>query len=206
MVQLSLREEGGGQFKIFIEGKSAHAGVEPEKGRNAIEELAHKIIHLQQLTNDKEGIHVNVGIISGGTAANTIPAQAEATVDVRISEMKQIQTVQKQIEKICETTYVEGTKTVLVGEIDRMPIEKTDKIVSLLNVIQQAGQEIGVTITDMATGGSSDGSFTAAAGVATIDGLGPIGGFFHREDEYLEISSLLERTLLLAEVIQKLSN
>lgn len=197
---------GGGQFKIFIEGKSAHAGVEPEKGRSAIEELAHKIIHLQQLTNDKEGIHVNVGIISGGTAANTIPAQAEATVDVRISEMKQIQTVQKQIEKICETTYVEGTKTVLVGEIDRMPIEKTDKIVSLLNVIQQAGQEIGVTITDMATGGSSDGSFTAAAGVATIDGLGPIGGFFHREDEYLEISSLLERTLLLAEVIQKLSN
>lgn len=197
---------GGGQFKVLVEGKSAHAGLEPEKGRSAIEELAHKIILLQQLTNYKDGCQVNVGIVSGGTAANTIPADAIAIVDVRISEIKQIQTVQKQIEKICATTFVEGTKTKLIGEIDRMPIEKTDKISSLLEVIKQVGQEIGVIIKDTETGGSSDGSFTFAAGVATIDGLGPIGGYFHREDEYLEISSLIERTQLLAEVIQKLSN
>ncbi len=197
---------GGGQFKILIEGKSAHAGLEPEKGRSAIEELAHKIIHLQQLTNYKEGIQFNVGIVSGGTAANTIPAEAMAIVDVRISKLKQIQTVQKQIEKICATTYVKGIKTKLVGEIDRMPIEKTEEIASLLKVIQQVGKEIGVTIKDTATGGSSDGSFTFASGVATIDGLGPIGGLFHSEEEYLEISSLIERTQLLAEVIQKLSN
>ncbi len=196
---------GSGQFDIVIEGKSAHAGIEPEKGKSAIEELAHKIIHLQQLTNHKEGIHVNVGIISGGTAVNTIPAVATATIDVRISQMKQIQDIQKEIEKICAMTYVEGTKTKLMGEIDRMPIEKTDRVKSLLEVIVQVGQEIGLTITDTATGGSSDGSFTASAGVATIDGLGPIGGFFHSEDEYLEIPSLVERTLLLAEVIQKLS-
>ena len=130
-----------------------------------------------------------------------------AIVDVRISKLKQIQTVQKQIEKICATTYVKGIKTKLVGEIDRMPIEKTEEIASLLKVIQQRGKEIGVTIKDTATGGSSDGSFTFAAGVATIDGLGPIGGdLFHSEEEYLEISSLIERTQLLAEVIQKLSN
>ena len=197
---------GGGQFKILIEGKSAHAGLEPEQGRSAIEELAHKIIRLQQLTNYQEGFLVNVGTISGGTAANTIPAEAVATIDVRISKVKQIKTAQEQIEKICATTYVQGTKTKLIGEIDRMPIEKTDKIASLLEVIKQVGQEIGITITDKETGGSSDGSFTFAEGVATIDGLGPIGGFFHSEDEYLDIASLTERTQLLAEVIQKLSN
>lgn len=197
---------GGGQFKILVEGKSAHAGLEPQKGRSAIEELAHKIIHLQQLTNYQEGYLVNVGMINGGTAANTIPAEAVAILDVRISKIKQIKTVQEQIEKICAMTHVEGTTTKLIGEIDRMPIEKTDKIASLLEVIKQVGQQIGITISDTATGGSSDGSFTFAEGVATIDGLGPIGGFFHSEDEYLEIPSLIERTHLLAEVIQKLSN
>ena len=203
---LVTARRGGGQFKILIEGKSAHAGLEPEKGRNAIEELAHKIIRLQQLTNYKEGIHVNVGIINGGTAANTIPAEAVALVDVRVSELQQVQTVQNQIEKICATTYIEGTKTQLIGEIDRMPIEKTESIASMLEVIKQVGEKIGVVITDTATGGSSDGSFTFAAGVATIDGLGPVGGYFHSENEYLEVPSLIERTQLLAEIIQKLSN
>lgn len=197
---------GGGQFKIIIEGKSAHAGLDPKKGRSAIEELAHKIIHLQELTNDEEGIHVNVGMVSGGTAANTVPAEAVAIVDVRISKLNQIEIVQKEIEKICATTYVDGTKTRLIGEIDRMPIEKTGQIATLQEVIKQVGYEMGITITDTATGGSSDGSFTFACGVPTIDGLGPIGGFFHSEEEYLEIPSLIERTHLLAEVIQSLSN
>ena len=197
---------GGGQFKIIIEGKSAHAGLDPKKGRSAIEELAHKIIHLQELTNDTEGIHVNVGMVSGGTAANTVPAEAVAIIDVRISKINQIQMVQQQIERICATTYVHGTKTRLIGEIDRMPIEKTDRIATLLEVVKQVGNEMGVTITDTATGGSSDGSFTFACGVPTIDGLGPIGGFFHSEEEYLELPSLIERTQLLAEIIQALSN
>lgn len=197
---------GVGQFHILVEGKAAHAGVDPDKGSSAIEELAHKVIALQQLTNHKEGIHVNVGMVSGGTAANTVPAAAEAIVDVRISQVNQVISLQKQIEKICETTYVAGTTTKLTGTIDRMPVEKTEQVLSLLQVIQQAGQAIGMTITDTATGGSSDGSFTAAVGVATIDGLGPIGGLFHSEDEYLDIPSLIERTLLLATVIQALSN
>jgi glutamate carboxypeptidase len=196
---------GSGQFQIIVEGKSAHAGIEPEKGKSAVEELAHKIIHLQQLTDHQKGIHVNVGIISGGTSVNTIPAMATATIDVRVSQMKQIEPIQKEIEKICAMTHVEGTKTKLIGEIDRMPVEKTDGVKSLLKIIQQVGQGMGLTITDTATGGSSDGSLTASAGVATVDGLGPIGGLFHSEEEYLEISSLLERTLLLAEVIQRLS-
>ena len=197
---------GGGQFKIIIEGKSAHAGLDPKKGRSAIEELAHKIIHLQELTNDTEGIHVNVGMVSGGTAANTVPAEAAAIVDVRISKIDQIQMVQQQIEKICDTTYVHGTKTKLIGEMDRLPVEKPDKIAKLLEIIKQVGYDIGVLITDTATGGSSDGSFTFACGVPTIDGLGPIGGFFHSEEEYLEIPSLIERTQLLAEIIETLSN
>lgn len=196
---------GGGQFKVFVEGKAAHSGIEPEKGHSAIEELAYKVIKLQQLTNHEEGISVNVGLIQGGTAANTVAAEASAHVDVRISQKKQINPLKEQIEKICATNYIAGTKTNVIGKIERIPMEKNQRTEALLSVIKQAGQELGLTITDTATGGSSDACLTSAMGVATIDGLGPIGGFFHSEEEYLVISSLLERTLLLATVIQKLS-
>lgn len=195
---------GVGQFKISVEGKAAHSGIEPEKGSSAIEELAYKVIKLQQLTNDKEGIHVNVGMISGGTAVNTVPAFATAKVDVRISKKEQMELVQKNIEKICSTIFVYGTKTSLVGKIDHVPMEKNEQTEQLLKMIQQAGDEIGLTIMDTATGGSSDGSFTSAVGIPTIDGMGPVGGHFHSEEEYLDIPSLFERTLLLAKVIQKI--
>ncbi|MFD6206942.1 M20 family metallopeptidase [Peribacillus sp. NPDC060253] len=202
---LVTARRGCGQFKVDIVGVAAHSGIEPEKGRSAVEELAHKIIALHRLNDKKEGISVNVGMIEGGSAVNMIASHAAAFVDVRISEKKQEDIILKQMKKICAETYIPGTKTTLSGKMDRSPMEKTEKTILLLETIRQAGKEIGIPITDTATGGGSDASITSELGIATVDGLGPIGGNAHGEGEYLEIPSLTERTLLLATVLQKLS-
>lgn len=196
---------GKGNYTLHVHGKAAHSGIEPEKGRSAIEELARKVIQLHELSDPKRGINVNVGVIEGGSSVNTVSEHASAQIDIRISEMEQVQPLEEKLEEICSTTDVTGTKVVLEGEINRPPMEKTEKTRQLLEVIRRAGESIGVEIDDTATGGGSDASFTAALGIATIDGLGPIGGNAHSDKEYLELASFIPRTLLLATVIQMLS-
>ncbi|MGE7601086.1 M20 family metallopeptidase [Peribacillus sp. NPDC097675] len=196
---------GVGQFKVEVVGRAAHSGIEPEKGQSAIEELAHKIIAFHKLTDLHQGIGLNVGIIEGGSAVNTVAPRASALVDVRFSNKDQVEFILKQMKSICAKTFVPGTKTSLSGKVDRPPMEKTEQTIGLLEIIRQSGDEMGLTITDTSTGGGSDASFPSELGVATIDGLGPIGDCAHSDDEYLEIESLFDRTLLLATVLQKLS-
>lgn len=196
---------GNGQFTLEIHGKAAHSGIEPEKGRSAIEELAHKVIQLHKLSDPVHGINVNVGLIEGGSAINTVSDHAVAKIDIRISDMEQIKLLKKEMQKICATTDVNGTTVSLEGRISRPPMKKNEKTEKLLAVIKEVGEMIGVDIHDTATGGGSDASFPAALGIATIDGLGPVGGNAHTEKEYLDIESLVPRTLLLAETIQRLT-
>lgn len=197
---------GKGNYTLIVEGKAAHSGIEPEKGRSAIEELAHKIIQLHELSDHEKGISVNVGMIEGGSSVNTVSDHAEAQIDVRIKEMDQVELLEECLEKICASSDVAGTKISLEGEMNRPPMEKNKKTRALLRIIQDVGDEIGVEIEDTATGGGSDASFTSSLGIATIDGLGPVGGNAHSDKEYLEIPSLVERTLLLATIIERLSN
>jgi len=195
---------GKGNYTLIVEGKAAHSGIEPEKGRSAIEELAHKIIQLYELSDHENGISVNVGLIEGGSSANTVSDHAEAQIDVRMKEIDQVELIEEKLEEICSTTEVAGTKIVLEGEMNRPPMEKNKKTRALLRLIQAVGDEIGIEIEDTATGGGSDASFTSSLGIATIDGLGPIGGNAHSDKEYLEIPSLVERTHLLATIIKRL--
>ncbi|MGQ4667939.1 M20 family metallopeptidase [Metabacillus halosaccharovorans] len=195
---------GKGNYTLIVEGKAAHSGIEPEKGRSAIEELAHKIIQLHELSDHENGISVNVGLIEGGSSANTVSDHAEAQIDVRMKEIDQVELIEEKLEEICSTTEVAGTKIVLEGEMNRPPMEKNKKTRALLRLIQAVGDEIGIEIEDTATGGGSDASFTSSLGIATIDGLGPIGGNAHSDKEYLEIPSLVERTHLLATIIKRL--
>ncbi|MCV9885921.1 M20 family metallopeptidase [Metabacillus halosaccharovorans] len=195
---------GKGNYTLIVEGKAAHSGIEPEKGRSAIEELAHKIIQLHELSDHENGISVNVGLIEGGSSANTVSDHAEAQIDVRMKEIDQVELIEGKLEEICSTTEVAGTKIVLEGEMNRPPMEKNKKTRALLRLIQAVGDEIGIEIEDTATGGGSDASFTSSLGIATIDGLGPIGGNAHSDKEYLEIPSLVERTYLLATIIKRL--
>ncbi|WP_245805855.1 M20 family metallopeptidase [Bacillus alkalicellulosilyticus] len=202
---LVTERRGNGRFTIKIKGKAAHSGIEPEKGRSAIQELAYKIVKLHELNDYEHGISVNVGMIKGGDAVNTISSNAVGHIDVRVSTPEQVTEMEHKIEEVCSSTVVRGTKVELKGDMSRPPMIKNEKIEKLFGIIQDVGKEIGLSIKDTKTGGGSDASFTAALGIPTIDGLGPIGGNAHSENEYLEIPSLTERTLLLAKVIERLA-
>jgi glutamate carboxypeptidase len=199
------QRKGGGRFSMTIKGKGAHSGVEPEKGRSAIEELARKIVKLHALNNYEEGLTVNVGLVEGGTSVNTVAPIAVGHIDVRVVTMEQAEQVSKAIRDICSTPDVEGTTIELSGGVTRPPMFPNEKSQQLLDIIKEVGKEIGVDVRDTKTGGGSDGNFTAAMGVATIDGLGPVGGNAHSDQEYLDIDTFVERTLLLAKTIKRLS-
>ncbi|MEC2073209.1 M20 family metallopeptidase [Alkalihalophilus marmarensis] len=201
---LVTERRGSGRYKIEVQGLAAHSGIEPEKGRSAIEELAHKIVKLHELNDHEHGISVNVGIIEGGNAVNTISSSAVGHVDVRVATPEQASEMEHKIEEVCASTDVRGTRIEVTGDISRPPMLKNEKISQLFQIVQEVGRELGMAIKDTKTGGGSDASFTAAMGIPTIDGLGPIGGGAHSVDEYLEIASLTERTRLLAKIIQRL--
>lgn len=196
---------GGGLYKMEVSGRAAHSGIEPEKGRSAIEELSHKVIKLHALSDHENGISVNVGLINGGSSVNTVAPKATGEIDIRITKMEQAEPLAKKIEEICATPDVDGTSIKLEGGITRPPMEKNTQTIELLDTIKEVGEEIGLPITDISTGGGSDASFTSAMGIATIDGLGPKGGNQHNEGEYLEIETLVERAELLAEVLKRLA-
>ena len=200
------QRKGGARYKIKVEGVPAHSGSEHEKGRSAIEEIAYKTIKLHEITDYKEGITVNVGLLKGGTSANTIAPVAEAEVDVRITKLEQIKEVERKMKEICSEPTIKGTKTKLAGQLNRPPMLKTKKSIKLIRLVQEIGEEMGIEIKEAFRGGCSDGSFTSSMGIATVDGLGPIGGNGHRDDEYLDILSLPERTALLAETISRLTH
>jgi glutamate carboxypeptidase len=202
---LVTSRRGKGRYTISVKGKAAHSGIEPEKGRSAIEELAHKVIQLHELTDHAKGISVNVGLIEGGSSVNTVSESAVAHVDIRISEREQAEPIEIKLAKICASSEVEGTEVELAGEMNRLPMVKNEQTQSLLSVIEAVGEQIGVEVKDTATGGGSDASFTSAMGIATIDGMGPVGGDAHSENEYLEIPSLIKRTELLAATIEELA-
>lgn len=202
---LVTARRGVGEYSLYVTGKAAHSGIAPQAGSSAIEELAQKIIKLHKLTDYEEGISMNVGIIEGGNTVNTVAPSAVAHIDVRISKIEQAEWIENKIKEICAVPDVEGTTIELKGGIERPPMVKNTQTVELLEVIQTVGSELGIEITDMSTGGGSDASFTSAKGVATIDGLGPIGGNAHSEEEYLEVASMTKRAELLAKVIHRLT-
>ncbi len=202
---LVTERRGGGLYTINVKGIATHSGIEPEKGRSAIEELAYKIVKLHQLNDHENGVSVNVGLIEGGDSVNTVSPNAVGHIDVRISRPEQAEIIHEKIKEICAVSDVSGTTIELIGCIDRPPMVKNEQTVQLLNVIKEVGKEIGLVVIDTKTGGGSDASFTSAKGIATIDGLGPVGGNPHSDKEYLEIPTLTERALLLMKTIQKLS-
>jgi glutamate carboxypeptidase len=198
--------KGIGRFIFDVKGKSAHAGVEPERGKSAIEELAHKIIKLQNLNDLERGLSVNVGLIQGGISSNTIAPEAQAQVDVRVKNMDQANEITSKITEIANDEKVMGTTTELSGRIGRPPMEKVDGIEKLLDVIRTVGEEIGMDIQEVSTGGGSDAAYTSTEGVPTVDGIGPLGEFSHSEtDEYVDLKTFPKRTALLAKTIERLS-
>lgn len=197
--------KGGGKFFLKIYGKSAHSGMAPEKGASAIQELALKITKLHELTT-LEGIHVNVGLVNGGTSVNTIAPFAEAGIDLRFETQKQGELAKSKILEICSYAETPNVRVELTGDITRPAWKGEDKKTQeLVALIKESASELGIEIGVTSSGGGSDGNFTGNLGIPTVDSLGPRGGNAHEESEFLVLSSIAERGQLLINVLNKLS-
>ena len=190
--------KGNLSLRITVNGRASHAGIEPEKGRNAILEAARIVTALQALNGRWPAVTVNVGTISGGTRPNVVPAQCSMEVDVRAVSKDPLVEVESAIRAAARPVIYDDI-TVDVEETGRhWPMEKLERSGLLVGHAVDLAAGLGFELHDAATGGASDANTTAGMGVPSIDGLGPIGGYDHSEDEYLELDSIVPRTTLLA--------
>jgi len=197
---LKTARKGVGHFTVKATGRAAHAGIDPSRGINAIQEIAHQILQLQRISDPERGTTVTVGLVQGGSRVNVVPAEAAVEVDVRITSMEEAARITEAIRAL--RPHVPGATLHIRGGINRPPMERTTDIARLFDVARSIGKELGVEIQEGSTGGGSDGNFTAAMGVPTLDGLGPIGDGAHALEEFIEVESLPERAALLAGLIR----
>lgn len=199
---LKTARKGIADFTLEIEGRAAHAGVEPEKGISAIVELAHQISAVTALADPSKGTTINVGVVEGGTRPNVVAAQARAQIDVRFSRADEADRVVTAMRALKPRQL--GVRLRITGGVDRPPMERTDGTVRLAQLAQRLANEIGLVLAETSTGGGSDGNFTAALGIATLDGLGPDGGGAHADSEHLLVGSWLQRTELLKKLFESI--
>lgn len=197
---LKTWRKGVGDFEVIVTGKAAHAGAAHDEGVNAIEELAYQIISIQALTDYAIGTTVNVGVVSGGTRSNVVPAQAQAHVDVRVMNAAEADRVYTYMHHL--TPRLTGTTIEVRGGMNRPPMVRTPQTIALFAIAQAIGLEIGLTVDETGTGGGSDGNFTSALGVPTLDGLGVDGDGSHAVHEHVIVASLPERAALLAGLLR----
>ena len=188
---------------VRVEGKAAHAGVEPEKGRSAILALMRHLIAIDALNGFRPGVTVNVGRIEGGTQPNVVAEAARAELDLRAWRDADIPELLDAIRAQLSTEVLPGTRATLDVKLEgAMPaMERTPAVAALEAATQRLAGELGFAVKGASTGGASDASFVAAEGVSVLDGLGPIGGLDHSPDEYIELDSIVPRTALLARLI-----
>ena len=198
---LKTARKGVGRFTIKAIGRAAHAGVDPTRGINAIEEIAHQVMQLQAMGDDR-GTTVTVGVIQGGTRSNVVPAEAAIEVDVRIASMEAAERISKAVHAL--KPRLSGARLEIRGAISRPPMERTADTARLFSLAQLLGVEMGMDIQEGSTGGASDGNFTSALGIPTLDGLGAVGDGAHSTEEFVDIASLPQRAALIAGMIQRI--
>jgi glutamate carboxypeptidase len=187
--------------RIEILGRAAHAGVEPERGRSAIVEAGRKIEALNALDGGADGTTVNVGVVHAGTRSNVVPERAILDIDVRASTEAALVAVEAEVERIGATCSVEGVTSTVTQFREVRPMERSEGTMRLFRIARAVARDLGFTIDEAATGGASDANATSAIGIPTLDGLGPIGGDDHSEREWIDMTSVVPRTALLAGLI-----
>lgn len=195
--------KGVGEYRIEAHGIGAHAGIEPEKGANAIVELSRRVIALGELQDLDRGVTVNVGRVEGGTRANVVPDFAAAEVDVRIPTRADAERVERAMAALASDTP--GVTLRVTGGINRPPLERTPGVVDLYHRARSVAEALGLELGEGATGGGSDGNFTAARGVPTLDGLGPRGAGAHALGEHVLLEPLAGRAALIAGLLLRLT-
>ena len=192
--------KGVGDYEIRVTGKAAHSGLDFKKGVNAIVELARQIEKITSFTDLKKGLTVNVGVVSGGSRVNVVPAEAVAQADVRIARLKDAAGIDKKMRGL--RPFNRKCRIEVKGGINRPPMERTAGVAALYAKAQAIARELGWKLEEAAVGGGSDGNFTAGLGIPTLDGLGGVGDGAHASHEYVVISELPRRAALLAGLIE----
>jgi glutamate carboxypeptidase len=198
--------KGVSDYSIEILGRAAHAGVEPERGRSAILEAAHKTVALQSLNGRWPGVTVNVGVVAGGTRPNVVAERCVLEVDVRSPEESTFQEAEAAVEAIANQHTVPDVSVRVGGGGWHRPMEKGEGGARLASIAIGVASDLGFELRDAATGGASDANTTSAAGVPTLDGLGPIGGDDHSPKEWLDLTSVVPRISLLAGLLSRLES
>jgi glutamate carboxypeptidase len=199
---LKTRRKGVGGAEIIVTGRSAHAGIDPEKGVNAVHELALQIERLMQLNDPRIGITVQTTVVSGGTLTNVVPERAHALVDIRYSRQADAARLNKKLRAV--RSILKGARVEVRRTGDRPPLERTPAVRRLFSHARSLMHEMGLPLGEASTGGGSDGSFTAAQGVPTLDGLGTVGDGAHSPREHVLIRALPERAALIAGLLATL--
>lgn len=196
---LKTRRKGCGQFELRVRGIAAHAGIDPTRGASAVHELARQVVRIEALQDLGRGVSVNVTEIHGGTRSNVIPDEAHATVDVRVPTMADAARVAEAFRSLAPVDA--RTRLEVTGGVDRPPLERHEGVARLYDQARRIAGELGHDLEEGSTGGGSDGNFTAALGVATLDGLGAIGDGAHALHEQVEVDALPDRAALVAALL-----
>jgi glutamate carboxypeptidase len=197
--------KGVTDYRIEVRGRAAHAGVEPERGRSAILEAAHKVIALQALNGRWPGVTVNVGVVHGGTRPNVVPERCALEVDVRSPREETLAEAEAEVERIASGQTVPDVSATAVRGGWHRPMEKKEGGARLAALAIEIAAELGFELSDAATGGASDANTISAAGVPTLDGLGPVGGDDHGPAEWLDLTSVVPRLSLLAGLLSRVA-
>jgi len=200
--KLKTARKGVGDYTVTVRGKASHAGVDFPAGASAVLELARQIQHIATFTDLKRGITVNPGVIAGGTRTNVVAAEARAEVDIRILKLKDAPRLEKKFRSL--KPYDTRCTIEVAGGLNRPPMERSAGIVKLFHTAQKLARELGIQAEESLTGGGSDGNFTAALGIPTLDGLGAVGEGAHATNESILIDRIADRTALIAKLLATL--
>jgi glutamate carboxypeptidase len=200
--RLKTQRKGVGGAEVIVTGRAAHAGIEPEKGVNAVHELALQIARLMKMNDRARGITVQATVVEGGTATNVVPDRARAAVDIRFSRLADAGRIERELRGL--RPILRGARVeVRVGAL-RPPLERTAGVRALFGVARGLMSEMGLSLEEAATGGGSDGNFTGAVGVPTLDGLGAVGDGAHSAREHVVVRELGVRAALIAGLLGSL--
>lgn len=195
---LKTSRKGVGEFRITAYGRSAHAGINPGAGVNAIEEIARQLLRIEKFARPRAGLTLNAGVIEGGTRPNVVPERASVRIDVRIPRLRDRAWIERRFYGL--KPAMAGARLEITGGINRPPMERRVAL-GLFKQARQLGLELGMRLEEASTGGGSDGNFVAALGVPTLDGLGGVGDGAHARHEHVIIRELPRRAALIAALL-----
>ena len=198
--------KGIGYYFVEVKGQSAHAGIEPEKGRNAVMELAHQVLQLSKLGDEKKMTSINFTIFQAGGVSNIIPDYAKAQADVRVLYPDEYSRLEKAMNEVAKNKLIPGTEVKITAKQGRPPFPKSPQSEAFAAKFATIYNELGLKLNIVGSGGGSDANYAASVGATSVDGLGIIGGGDHTPQEYIDIESIPPRLYMLTKMLMDINN